>query len=101
MSRSHTIHFRSLFRIPQMRSFTLSTYSGEHNCHMLVKGWVRKLTYYYKRWCEKGGVEQGFSDEEHNGFVETEEWLDWALSLPNDEAAFGKVVEFRAWRPQL
>ena len=101
MSRSHTAVFRRLFHIPQMRSFTLATYGGEHNCHMLVRGWVRKITYYYVLWCDKGSVGEDFSDEEHDSFAEPYDWLDWALALPGDEAAFARVMEFRAWRPKL
>ena len=38
MARAHTIEFRRVFHLPQMQSFSLVAYGGEHHCHMLVSG---------------------------------------------------------------
>ena len=68
---------------------------------MLVKGWVKKQSYYYTQWLEKGSPKENFTEEDHEGFCEDDDWLDWASALPLECAAFDKVLEFRKWRPLL
>lgn len=68
---------------------------------MLVKGWVKKLTYYYMLWLEHGCLSENFTQAEHDAFMEDKDWLGEAFALPTDCVVFGKVADFRAWRPQL
>ena len=100
LARNHTLAFRMAFGLPQMHSLKIDTYGGEANCHQLVRGWCAKQTYYYRLWLDKpAGVD--FTSDEHHGYFESEDWLEWAIALPMDSPVWAKVMELRNWRPKL
>ena len=68
---------------------------------MLVSGWVKKNAYCYNLWINRESPVELFSDEEHEGFIEDEDWLDWATALEVDHPAFDEIVTLRLLRPVL
>ena len=101
MARSHTLSFRATFHVQHSYSFALAKFDGENNTHMLARGWVEKLSFFYRVWKIKGQPHADFTADEVRAFVETDEWLRWAIALDNDSASYDEVLRLRRYVPVM
>ena len=83
-------------------SFHFTAYPpGFDKAVQLARAWTRKCNYFYAVWEEKGDLlaSYEFTDDDIAAYEESEEFIDWACSLDIEDVAFGRVHEYREFRP--
>ena len=96
--RSHVSLFERLFAVPATKTFAYLEHS-EHGAHMLARAWASRLQFYYGIWVEHGSsASMDFSGDEFN-FDDSDEFLDWACTVPLDSWTFDCVTLVRNFKP--
>ena len=100
--RNFAASFCIRYKFQKKYSFMFSKYPpGKDKALALARAWVHKGNYYFQKWFDLGAcdVKYIFTQDDKNGYVETAEFLDFALALELDDPAFDKLVLIRNWVP--
>ena len=68
--------------------------------NILAREWCRKGHFYFSAWINSIGLEKS-SDPAAHVYVESMEFLGWALEVDVSSKTWGKVMELRNARPVL
>ena len=99
-SRACTAAFTKAFTWTTQKSFSLTTYEGEENAVMLAKGCCHRAHFFYEQWKAHGKpLDFDFNSVVH-AYLEFEEWIDWAMRLDNETAAYEESAKIRVFVPQ-
>ena len=92
--------FCEAFSWPKHRSWSKLKYDGEENVRMLANEFCRRASFFYNTWVEQL-FDPAFSFAGSGvSFTESEEYLNWALSLDVTDACFDAVLRDKAVYPR-
>ena len=98
-ARAHTRAFREQYSAPEQKTFSIALYS-EEGAHRLASEWALRCEHFFKRWQENGSPTGYNFLNPGDAFVESDEFLDWAIALPiEDDATWQAIHELRAYFP--
>jgi hypothetical protein len=98
-SRAHVRDFCERFGWPKLKVFHMSAHS-EAGAHALAREWCRKGNHYFSAWIDSVGIET-FETADSCPYVESLEFLDWAVGVEVVSKTWDKISELKAARPVL
>ena len=82
---------------PKEKTFSLVEY-GDLGAHCLAEEWCRKGAHFYSRYAGHDDDVDFVFDEDTHAYIESDAFLDWAVSLPLEDNAWDKIESLRqAW----